>query len=542
MDRKLNITEEYLYLPVCVGEEEILVEVFAGKEDASKGAAASKYGGDLTDGSSAATKIFEFLVPVNQSGTEPYECDYYAEVPVREFLGRELTVRAASPEAFGLAIENGKKREKTERIGTKREPGKESRPVIHFAADAGWTNDPNGLIYADGVYHFYFQYNPFHTIWNNMSWGHAVSPDLLHWTQEDSVMFPDESGTMFSGCAISNERKLLGLPREALLFYYTAAGGNNGWSKGLEFTQKIAYSLDGGRTLVKKKEPCLGTIAEENRDPKVYWHEESQAYVMALFLKGNEYGIFRSKDLEHWEESDRFTLEEAWECPDFFRLYTADGEACWFFWTADGFYYPGEFDGYHFRTDGVRHHAYVTTIPYAAQSYFGTEGRVVMIPWLRFPNDGRLFTGAYGIPVELSCVKTETGFVLVQKPVRELMEQARRQPEQEKASGGSIQLQAKEAALIVKMTAEAGYTGHYVWNINGSRIEYVPESGKFMVDEEKYQVGCGHKEFFFLIDDRILEVFFDGGLRMGTFALKETAVSFETVCEGIAGCEVYEMK
>ena len=157
MDRKLNITEEYLYLPVCVGEEEILVEVFAGKEDASKGAAASKYGGDLTDGSSAATKIFEFLVPVNQSGTEPYECDYYAEVPVREFLGRELTVRAASPEAFGLAIENGKKREKTERIGTKREPGKESRPVIHFAADAGWTNDPNGLIYADGVYHFYFQ-------------------------------------------------------------------------------------------------------------------------------------------------------------------------------------------------------------------------------------------------------------------------------------------------------------------------------------------------------------------------------------------------
>lgn len=529
MDRKLTIAEEYLYLPICVGKEETLVEIFAEPTTSE-------------EGNGGLRKVFEFQVPVDPEGREPYECDYYAEIPVREFLGRELTIRAMAPEAFGKAVQNEKKRSKTERIGTKREEKKESRPVVHFAADLGWTNDPNGLIYADGVYHFYFQYNPFHTVWNNMSWGHAVSPDLLHWTLEDSVLFPDESGTMFSGCAISNDRGLLGLPKEAILFYYTAAGGTNKWSKGLEFTQKIAYSLDGGRTLIKKKEPCLGTIAEENRDPKVYWHEESQAYVMALFLKGNEYGIFRSQDLEHWEQSDCFTLEEAWECPDFFRLYTEEGEACWFFWTADGFYYPGDFDGYRFRTEGIRRHAYVTTIPYAAQSYFGTEGRVVMIPWLRYPNDGRLFTGAYGIPVELSCVKAEEGFLLVQKPVRELMEQAEQIPESETAGSGCIRRQTEGKALIVKMTAKDDYTGHYVWMINGSRIEYVPESGKLTVDEGKYQVGCGHKEFFLLIDDRILEVFFDGGLRVGTFALQEMAVSFETSCEGIDGYELYEIK
>lgn len=546
MDKKLTITEEYLYLPICVGAEETLVEIFAGP-------AADK------EGNGSFQKVFEFQVPVDPEGTGAYECDYYAEVPVAAYLGRELAIRAKAPEAFGEAIRNEKKREKTEQIGKKREGKKESRPAIHFTADTGWTNDPNGLIYADGVYHFYFQYNPFHTAWNNMSWGHAVSRDLLHWTQEDSVLYPDESGTMFSGCAVFNDRELLELPKDALLFCYTAAGGTNDWSKGLEFTQKFAYSLDGGRTLVKKKEPCLGTVAKENRDPKIYWHEESQAYVMALFLQGNEFGIFRSTDLEHWEESDRFVLEKAWECPDLFRLYTEDGEACWFFWTADGFYYPGEFDGYRFRTEGTRHLAYVTTIPYAAQSYVGTEGRVVMIPWLRFPNDGRLFTGAYGIPVELSCAKTEEGFVLVQKPVRELTEQAElvsgsgAAPDSQDEGTGtdsgngaagpeSIRWQTEGKALIVKILAKPDEVENYVWQINGSRIVYVPETGSLTVDGETYQAGCGRQEFFLLIDDRILEIFFDGGLEVGTFPLQETGGFFETSCKGIDKYEIYELK
>lgn len=91
--------------------------------------------------------------------------------------------------------------------------------MIHFAARSGWTNDPNGMIYDNGVYHLYFQYNPFGIQWNNMSWGHAVSRDLLHWEQVDSVMFPDENGTIYSGCAIRNDRGLLGLPEDALLFF-----------------------------------------------------------------------------------------------------------------------------------------------------------------------------------------------------------------------------------------------------------------------------------------------------------------------------------
>mgnify|MGYP000404647427 CR=1 FL=1 len=88
----------------------------------------------------------------------------------------------------------------------------EDRPAFHVSPYVGWMNDPNGLVYAEGVYHLYFQHNPFDVQWENMSWGHAVSRDLLHWEQKDDVLFPDETGTMFSGSGIVNDRKMLGLP------------------------------------------------------------------------------------------------------------------------------------------------------------------------------------------------------------------------------------------------------------------------------------------------------------------------------------------
>ncbi len=528
MEKNLTVTEDYLYLPVCAGREEKKAEIFvetAGNRE----------------------KIAEFLIPVDGTDGE-YICDYYAEIPVREWRGREMVLGGDLPRAF---FENV-------RFSGKRAPVGGKRPAIHFTADTGWTNDPNGLIYADGVYHFYFQYNPFNTAWNNMSWGHATSTDLLHWKQEDSVMFPDESGTMYSGCALDNAGGLLGLPEDAILFFYTAAGGINDWSGDVEFTQKIAYSLDGGRTLVKKKEPCLPTIYKENRDPKVYWHGESGAYVMVLWLKGNDYAVFRSADLERWEQTDAFTLEDAWECPDLFRLTSEEGESCWFFWTADGFYYPGDFDGYRFKMTGERHHAYLGSLPYAAQTYVGTKDRVISVPWLRMENDGRLFTSTYGIPVELSFARTEDGAVLVQKPVRELMEHAVRldaealrgndnritygsRAQSGKAAEESAAQGAGRGALVVEMKAKGDAPERYTWEINGSVVAYIPESGTLLVDEVKYQAGCGHREFLFVVDDRILELFFDGGLRAGAFILQGRDVCFAASPEA-AEYTLYEVE
>lgn len=158
-----------------------------------------------------------------------------------------------------------------------------------------------------------------------MSWGHAVSRDLLHWEQKDDVLFPDETGTMFSGSGIVNDRKMLGLPEDTVIFFYTADGNNNKWSAGKQFTQRIAYSTDGGETLHKIDKGVLPTVCKENRDPKVFWHEKSGAYIMTLWLEENDFGIFRSTDLLKWEQ-----------------------------------------------TDGVRYAAYINKMAYAAQTYSNT--------------------------------------------------------------------------------------------------------------------------------------------------------------------------
>lgn len=153
------------------------------------------------------------------------------------------------------------------------EKAKNCYPKVHFAAKYGWINDPNGLIYHDGIYEIYFQYNPYGTRWGNMTWGHVRTRDFLEYEELAPVLHPDENGTMFSGCGIINERRLLGLPVDALILFYTAAGGTNPESEGKVFTIRMAYSLDGGNTYVKSGEPVLESLAAENRDPKVFWQK-----------------------------------------------------------------------------------------------------------------------------------------------------------------------------------------------------------------------------------------------------------------------------
>lgn len=140
---------------------------------------------------------------------------------------------------------------------------------------------------------------------------------------------------------------------------------------------------------------------------------------MTLWLEENDFGIFRSTDLLKWEQTDRLTFKEAWECPDLVCLKDEKGNETWMFWSADGFYFWGEFDGYQFQTDGVRHAAYINKIAYAAQTYSNTGNRVISVPWLRFPNRGRNYTGAMGLPREFSVAYKNGEKVLRQEPVRE---------------------------------------------------------------------------------------------------------------------------
>ena len=206
------------------------------------------------------------------------------------------------------------------------------------------------------------------------------------------------------------------------MFFYTSAGGTNQWSAeaGNKHVQRLAASVDNCRTLEKK-----GTVLEHiiggNRDPKVFYHGESNAYVMVLYLDESEFAIFRSLDLHYWEESQRFSVEGMWECPDLFELPVENtGEKKWVFWSADGYYVVGTFDGYCFVTEQERQSAYSTKLPYAAQTYSGVEGRVISVAWLRTQNNEGGFRGMMAIPAELSLVKENGKYKMKFCPVKEL--------------------------------------------------------------------------------------------------------------------------
>ena len=312
------------------------------------------------------------------------------------------------------------------------------KPAVHFTPSYGWMNDPNGLVYHDGIYELYYQHNPRGIDWNCMTWGHARGTDLLHWEDLGDVLEPDENGLMFSGCAIRNDRGLLGLPKDALLFFYTAAGHSSRESKGKPYTIRLAYSTDGGNTLIKKDGICeageiMETLAAENRDPKVFWHEESGAYILVLWIENNDFGIWRSEDLEQFTMTQRVTLESGYECPDLFRLPVIStkeggretGEEKWVFWTAHGYYYVGSFDGYEFHQEQERRCASQmgpdVVLPYAAQTFSGPE-KVLSVSWLRTKCVGERTTGMMSIPKEFSLIRNKDGYILRQNFPSAVME------------------------------------------------------------------------------------------------------------------------
>ena len=295
------------------------------------------------------------------------------------------------------------------------------RPAYHFSPVWGWMNDPNGMVYKDGEYHLFYQYNPYGSMWGNMHWGHAVSRDLLHWTHRPVAAAPDDTGTVYSGSAFCDAENASGLGKNTLLFYYTAAGGSNEWSKqaGNLHTQRLLISRDGGETLTRSDAFLLPHIAGGNRDPKVFYHPESAAYIMVLYLDGSEFAIFRSPDLLHWTEASRLNADGMWECPDLFRL-PIDGADKWVFWSADGYYMLGAFDGFRFTPETPVLMAYATRLPYAAQTYANVPERVISVAWLRMKDDTRGFHGMMAILAELSLRRTPDGIRLAFQPVREL--------------------------------------------------------------------------------------------------------------------------
>jgi len=299
------------------------------------------------------------------------------------------------------------------------------RPQVHFSPLENWTNDPNGLVYYKGEYHLFFQHNPFSVKWGNMTWGHAVSEDLLHWTQLDHALEPDDLGTIFSGSAIvdwDNTGNFKTGEEDPLVAFYTSAGITP-----LPFTQSLAYSNDRGRTWKKYDDnPVIGHIRSKNRDPKVVWHEPSRRWVLALYLDGNDYSLYASENLIDWTHLQDLNLPGVSECPDFFEL-AIDGELenkKWVYWGANGGYLIGSFNGRHFEPESDLLHAEFGRNGYAAQTWSDipeSDGRRLQISWMR---DGKYpampFNQQMSFPVEIRLKTTADGVRLKRNPIHEV--------------------------------------------------------------------------------------------------------------------------
>ena len=196
------------------------------------------------------------------------------------------------------------------------------RPVYHHTPAYGWMNDPNGMFYKDGVYHLYFQWNPYGSVWGNLHWGHSTSTDLMHWKFEGCAIVPDAWGAIFSGSCVVDHNNTAGFGKGAVVAFYTSAKATP-W--GDVQSQSMAYSLDNGKTFTKYEgNPILTSSEKDFRDPKVFWYAPGKHWVMMLAV-GQHMEIYSSVNLKEWKKESEFGAMQGahggvWECPDLVEI------------------------------------------------------------------------------------------------------------------------------------------------------------------------------------------------------------------------------
>jgi len=297
----------------------------------------------------------------------------------------------------------------------------QNRPQYHFTTRRGWINDPNGMIFYEGEYHLFYQHNPYEREWENMSWGHAVSKDMVHWQELPTALSPDSMGTMFSGSTVIDYENTAGFNKgntPAMVAFFTVDNPE-------KQVQCMAYSLDKGRTWTKySKNPLIDSKAKWNskdtRDPRVFWYKPSKHWVMVLNERDG-HSIYTSKNLKDWQFQSHLT--GFWECPDLFEL-PVDGnknKTKWVMYGASASYMIGSFDGKTFKPESGKHY-YTTGSIYAAQTFTNmpeTDPRRIQIGWGRVSHAGMPFNGMMLLPTELQLRTTKDGLRLTSRPVKE---------------------------------------------------------------------------------------------------------------------------
>jgi fructan beta-fructosidase len=358
--------------------------------------------------------------------------DYWVKLDVKKYNGKIISLIFANVSSSSLGITNIKQ---SDRFVF--DYGETYRPQFHFTPEYGWMNDPNGMVYLDGEYHLFYQYNPYGTMWGNMHWGHAMSTDLTSWTYLPIAIAPDSLGDIFSGSAVIDVNNTAGFGKDAMVAIYTSNGKTQ--------QQSIAYSTDRGRTFTKyNHNPVLPNPGiTDFRDPKVSWNEVSKQWIMTLATK-QTITFYGSPNLKNWTKLSEFGHEMGahggvWECPDLFPL-TYKGKTKWLLLVSINpggpnggsatQYFIGDFDGKTFRADEL---PYPLWIDYGRDNYAGVtfsnipanDGRRIFMGWMSnwdYANNvpTKNFRSALTTPRELSIKDNGKHLILVSTPTKEV--------------------------------------------------------------------------------------------------------------------------
>ena len=314
------------------------------------------------------------------------------------------------------------------------------RPSYHFTPAYGWMNDPNGMVYKDGEYHLYYQYNPYGSKWGNMHWGHAVSRDLIHWQHLDPAIARDTLGHIFSGSSVVDIHNTAGYGKNAIIALYTSASDKNGQ------IQCMAYSTDNGRTFTKyESNPVLTPFdgLRDFRDPKVFWYEKGKCWYM-IVSADKETRFYKSKNLKKWEYVSAFGNGMGqqpcqYECPDFFQL-PVNGDpnnmkwvmimninpGCLFGGSATE-YFVGDFDGKKFTCADAHEAKWMDygKDHYATVTFSNTGNRVLAMTWMSNWQYADLTPfkqnrGANGLPRELKLFELDNKYYIQEGVVPEV--------------------------------------------------------------------------------------------------------------------------
>jgi len=392
------------------------------------------------------------------------------------------------------------------------------RGQFHFSPRRGWNNDPNGLVYFGGEYHLFFQHNPYGWGWGNMHWGHAVSPDLVHWEELGDVLAPDAMGPMFSGSAVVDWTNSSGLGRDGkppLVLAYTAAGN--------PAVQCLASSLD-GRTFEKfAGNPVVPQFTPGNRDPKILWHDATKRWVMVLYVE--EAGVhtirfLTSPDLREWTSQSR--VDGFFECPDLFEL-PLDGDprtTKWVLMGASSEYRVGSFDGKTFTPETEKLPGHRGRGFYAAQSFSDipeSDGRRILMGWFQTETRGMPFNQSMSLPLVLGLRSTAAGPRLTYAPVEELSGlrgTAHEAGPVTLAPGDPEPLAGKGAELLeLRASLETDDAAVVTFTVRGATVVWEAATGELVVNGHRAPAPAeGGRQTLAIHCDRTgLEVFASGG-------------------------------